>query len=190
MSKSCATAVALFCLFAISLADHAPLVEAEASTLVTVYKVPDNTEKQFNTLDVSSVPLPKFPFRAVNRRFPVRSRRPCAHGRRERKENEQISYGNDMIFSSGENSDFEEPVVYGGGKRISGRWLGPHHHHYHGGRDGEDRHQVNQIVFDGETEIEVLKKLGKHLRLQRGEKEMKGESGFMRRVRKFLKPFF
>ncbi|CAA0820462.1 Unknown protein [Striga hermonthica] len=182
MSKSCATVVALFCLFALSFSDHAPSVEDEASTQVAVYKVPDNTEKQFNTLDVSSVPLPKFPFRAVNRRFPVRSSRPCAHGRRERKENEQISYGNDMIFSSGENSDFQEPVLYSRGRRISCR------HYYHGGREGEDRHRVNQIVLDGETEIEVLKKLGEHLRLQRGEKEMKGESGFMRGVRKFSKP--
>ncbi|CAA0812100.1 Unknown protein [Striga hermonthica] len=193
MAKSSPTVAALFCLFALSLADHAPPVEDAVSSRAAVHKVPVNHGKQLSTIDVPTVPLNKLTYRAINRRFPVRLSRSCIHIHklhRKTKENNRISFADEAIFTSGENSDFEVPVVYGGGQSISGRWMGLHGH---GSRNGEDLNRIKQIVSEREREIKVSKKLKKRLSLdQNGEEEVnvKMNGGFMRLVRKFLDQYF
>ena len=116
------------------------------------------------------------------------------------REKEEISYGNDMIRSSGENSDFEQPIVRGGGKRIPGRWMRMHHHHHHLRHHGEDsdsdsddeEEDVKKVVFkrynfDRFDREKNLSKLRKRFRVHNhNEEEKKKKGGFMRGVRKFL----
>ncbi|KAI3468622.1 hypothetical protein Pfo_025285 [Paulownia fortunei] len=234
MAKSCATIIALFCLFTLSLAHTAPehdevttqvsLPLSEASPMLRLPSGPVNTETESNSTVVTTVPLTKLntetesnaavvtsapliksTFRPVNRRFHVRSKHPCRHHVKVQPtmgENEVIPYGNDMIVSSGENSDFEDPVLHGEGRSVPGRWVRLHHHH-HDDEDSdsdedEDEDQVKKIVFkrydhnsfDREKELKVLKKLRKHFRHQNGEEEKKKKGGFMKRVRKFLDQYF
>ncbi|KAL3652767.1 hypothetical protein CASFOL_002448 [Castilleja foliolosa] len=169
MAKSSATLIALFCFFTLSLASHAPPVNDEATTHVAVHNPnePINSEKQFNTFVVSSTKWTKIPFREVNRHFSVRSKLPCRHHRKFRP------YSKDMVIPSGENSDFEAPVVYG--ERVSGRWFRLHRHQNHG---DDDEGQVKKTAF----KRHVYNRFDK----EEGLKGLKN-GGF---VRKFLDKYF
>ncbi|KAK6158364.1 hypothetical protein DH2020_005678 [Rehmannia glutinosa] len=196
MAKPCATIIALFCLFTLSIAAHTPPENDEATTKASLPLTHPNPNLHLSSVDLS-VPLTTT-FRTVNRRFPVRSKHPCRHHLKihpTMMEKEEIPYGNDMIVSSGENSDFEEPVLHDGGRRIRRRWGRLHHyHHHHDGEDSDsdDEDRIKKIVFkrfDRENEFRVLKKL-KHFRIQNAEGEKKKNSGVMKRVGKFLDHYF
>lgn len=210
-------AAAILCFFTVSLARTTPANDDAAATTQVALPLPSadpalrlptetdakaNAETDPNSAVVSAVPLTEITFRPVNRRFHLRSKRPCRHHFKfypTTRENEEISYGNDMILSSGENSDFEQPIVRGGGKRIPGRWMRMHHHHRLRGHhdddsdsdDEEEEDRVKKVVFkrydyDRFDREKKLKKLRKHFRVRNEEAEKKKKGGFMIRVRKFL----
>ncbi|KAH6783402.1 hypothetical protein C2S52_008361 [Perilla frutescens var. hirtella] len=219
-------AAALFCLFTVSLARAPPKIDESATTTDVALPLPDadpalrlpsepintqteakaNAEADPSSAVISAVPLTEITFRPINRRFHLRSKRPCRHQFKfypTMKENEEISYGNDMILSSGENSDFELPIARGGGKRIPGRWMRTHHHHHHHLRyhdedsdsDSDDEEDVKKVVFkrygyDRFDREKKLNKLRKHFRVHNEEEEKKKKGGFMRGVRKFLDHYF
>lgn len=217
-------AAALLCFFTVSLARSTPASDDSSAAAVTTQvalplssadpalRLPAdtdakaNTETDPNSAVVTAVPLTEITFRPVNRRFHLRSKRPCRHHFKfypTVRENEEISYGNDMILSSGENSDFEQPIARGAGKRIPGRWMRMHHHHRlrrhrdedsdvdSDSEDEEEEDRVKKVVFkrydyDRFDREKKLKKLRKHFRVRNEEPEQKKKGGFMIRVRKFL----
>ncbi|KAL8521248.1 hypothetical protein ACS0TY_011692 [Phlomoides rotata] len=194
-------AVALFCLFALSFAGDAtekdesttqvslPLSEAAANPALRLPTDPVNTETESNSAVVaSSMPLTKTRFRPVNRRFRVRSGHPCRHHFKfypTTRVNGEVPYGNDMLVSTGEKSDFQEPILHGEGRRIRGRWVRMHHHHHHdedSDSDDEDDDRLKKIVLQ-----RYEKNSRKHFR---SEEEKKKNGGFMKIVRKFLDHYF
>lgn len=200
MAKHCTTviAVVLFCLFTLSIAGDAtendesttqvslPLSEPVALRLPSD---PVNTETESNSAVVaSSVPLTKIRFRPINRRFRVRSGHPCRHHFKfypKMRVNGEVPYGNDMVVSTGEKIDFQEPVVRVDGRRIPGRWVRMHHRHHHdedSDSDDEDDDRLKKLVLK-HSEY----KLRQHFRT--GEEKRKN-CGFMKRVRKFLDRYF
>ncbi|KAG6391068.1 hypothetical protein SASPL_148816 [Salvia splendens] len=117
------------------------------------------------------------------------------------RDNRQISLGNDMLIVSGKNTDFKQPAVRGGGKRIPGRWIRMHRHHLR--RRSEDTNNDNEeevdrgkrVVFkhydydrfDREKKLKILKQRF----ILRNEKEEKTKkSPFFKGVRKFLNNYF
>ncbi|KAK4389188.1 hypothetical protein Sango_2255800 [Sesamum angolense] len=214
MAKFYAAVIALFCLFTLSLARTSPenddvttqvsLPLAEPRPVDRLPSEPVKTETESNSVVATSVPLTKITFRPINRRFRVGSKRPCRHHFRiypTLREIDEIPFGDDMIVPSGENSDFENPVLHGEGPRIRRRWVKLHHHHHHDedsdSDDDEDDEGIKKIFkrydydrFNREKELKVLKKMRKHFRLQHEEKEREKRSGFMKRVRKFLDHYF
>lgn len=223
--RTATIAAALFCLFAVSLSRAPPQIDESAATTLAQLSLPlsdadlalrlpselVNTEadaKATAEVDsdpdiVTSVPMTELTFRPINRRFHVRSKRPCRHHFKfyhTMRENEAIPYGNDMILPSGENSDFEEPIVRGGGNRIPGRWMRLHHHHHHlrhrrdeetDSDNEEDVGRMKKVVlkrdnFDRFDREKKLKKLREQFRVQKEEEEKSKKSGFMKGVRKFL----
>lgn len=212
MAKFSAAALTLFCLFTLSLARTSPenddvttqvsLPLAEAMPAVRLPSEPVKTGTVSNAAVANSVPLTKVTFRPVNRRFRVGSKHPCRHQFKiypTLREIEEFPFGDDMIVPSGENSDFEDPVLHGEGRRFRRRWVRLHHHHDEDSDsdDDEDEERIKKIFkrydydrFDREKKLKVLKKMRKHFRHQNEEKEREKKGGFMKRVRKFLDHYF
>ncbi|KAJ4711907.1 sarcoplasmic reticulum histidine-rich calcium-binding protein-like [Melia azedarach] len=88
---------------------------------------PKTETKPENTETIDFVPLTVINFRPINRHFPrhpsltLRHRRPCRHhrmGRPARIHQREVSYGNDMLMSSGENKVVRQIPADGNGPRF------------------------------------------------------------------------
>ncbi|KAG8375089.1 hypothetical protein BUALT_Bualt10G0064100 [Buddleja alternifolia] len=208
-------AVALLCLFTLSVArtpseneDVTTAISLPISESTAAVRVRSEAANAETESDSAAVPLTRITFRPINRRFDVRSKRPCRHHSRfNNPRMKEIPYGNDMIVASGENSDFEDPVIHGGGRRTSGWWVRLHHHHHRhrdedsdSDSDNEDDDRKKKMVFkrydhgrfDTEKQLKALKEMRKRFRHESEEEEEKHKkgTGFMRRVRKFLDNYF
>ncbi|EYU23370.1 hypothetical protein ABFS82_01G063500 [Erythranthe guttata] len=194
--KICAALIALFCLITLSIAADLPPENDESTAQVSL----PLTEAERDSAVVNLPPLTRMvTLRPVNRRFDVRSKHPC-RGRRHsrvyhalmRRENEeQIPYGDDMLVSSGENSDFVDNLqLNSDDRRFPLNSMHHHHHHHHedsdSDSDDEDDHgeRINK-------KMKVLNKWKNHFEHQNRDADPeKKESGFMKRVRKFLDHYF
>ncbi|MFX6532887.1 hypothetical protein ABTG41_01185, partial [Acinetobacter baumannii] len=195
MAKFHITAIVLFCLLTLSFARVTPenddvttSVSLPVSDVSTKLRLPSETESK------SAVPLTAISLHLINRRFPMRSKRPCHH----HKDHVKIHYGNDMIVSSGENSDFDNLGAIHGVER---RWIRLHHHHHDkhhdedsdsdSDSDDEDDEHENKIKrhdhnrFDGKM---AWKKMRTHWRIHHEEEEKR--AGFMKRVGDFFGRYF
>lgn len=166
-----------------------------------------------DSLIVHSVPLDLATarFRPINRRFYSRTKHPvhnCRHHYHlnrddffkgnsvERKERLEVPYGDDMLVSSGENSDFEEPPTFRGVRRIPSRWMRLHHHHQHQHQDDDDdddsvtRIMLKRKIVDRlNGENKWKKHFGGENEKAKDEKKMKSNS-LMKSMRKFLDRYF
>ncbi|KAL7159937.1 hypothetical protein ABFS83_01G061500 [Erythranthe nasuta] len=199
--KICSALIALFCLITFSIAADLPSENDESTAQVSF----PLTEAERDSAVANLPPLTRMiTLRPVNRRFDVRSKHPC-RGRRHsrvyhavmRRENEeQIPYGDDMLVSSGENSDFVDNLQLNtDDRRFPLRSMHDHHFHHHHHHHDEDSDSDSDDEDDHGDRInkkmKVLKKWRNHFRHQNTEADPENkEFSFMKRVRKFLDHYF
>ncbi|KAL7122852.1 hypothetical protein ACP275_01G069900 [Erythranthe tilingii] len=197
--KICAALIALFCLITLSIAADLPPENDESTTQVSL----PLTEAERDSAVVNLPPLTRMiTLRPVNRRFDVRSKHPC-RGRRHsrfyhavmRRENEeQTPYGDDMLVSSGENSDFVDLQLNTDDRRFPLRSMHHHHDHHHHDEDSDSDSDSDDEDDHGDRinkKMKVLKKWKNHFGHHNTDADPeKKESGFMKRVRKFLDHYF
>ncbi|XP_073313247.1 uncharacterized protein [Primulina huaijiensis] len=229
MANFSVTTAVLFCFFTLSLAlttlntpeddDVAtavstPLPDASPAT-TSDQSVPVNADD--NPLSLSTaLPLTKISLRPFYRLF---SKFPCHHRHKFYKDDPmrplEIPYGNDMLVSSGENSEFQDPKALHGGSwqqvKLHHHQHHQHHHHHHhhdessdseSDSDSDDEDEDDRIKkmvlkrrhfggFDAEKKLKILKKLFRHENAEEEEHHHKKErDGFMIRVRKFFDHYF
>ncbi|CAI9772085.1 unnamed protein product [Fraxinus pennsylvanica] len=192
----------------LSLDDESSVIHVPISKILNAGE--SNHPIEPDSLTVHSVPLDLATsrFRPINRRFYSRTKYPvhnCRHhyhlnrddffkmNSKERRERLEIPYGDDMLVSSGENSDFEEPPTSRGVRRIPGRWVRLHHQHQNQNDDEDGR--VTRIVFKRKNvdRLNREKKWKKHFggENERAKDEKKTKSnGLMKSMRKFLDLYF
>lgn len=188
-------------------ADSSKLTDTDGPTILA-------NEESTEFKHSETVPLTVISFRPINRHFP---RRPfplsfrhghrCRHGHRQfgpwtprfhggerERDQDVVSYGDDMILSSGDDTRFV-PAFHGGPRQIPARWENfrhgggpgfphrhdddmeferPHHHHHHRHRHDHD-HDHRREEFEG------MENPREHRRQRDG--------GLFGRFRKFLNHF-
>ncbi|KAL2551114.1 uncharacterized protein Fot_12644 [Forsythia ovata] len=186
------------------LTDESSVIRIPTAEILNAGEI--NQPVEPDSLIVHTVPLDfsTARFRPINRRFYLRTKYPVRNCRHHYHQNRddffkmkrvEIPYGDDMIVSSGENSDFEEPPTFRGVRRVPGRWARLHHQHQHENDDEDnDNNGATRIVLKRKifNRIDREKKWKKHFR----ENEIAGDhkkvkhGGLMKRVRKFLDNYF
>lgn len=203
MPRFYTAAIALLCLFTLSIAaqtspendgatTQVALPDSDDKSVIRLPTDPSNAEADKTTAVVESsvsVPLTKITFHAVNRRFPIGSKKGCHHSKVSPTENEHkvISYGNDMLVASGESSDFQNPVVYGEDRSIHHRWARMHHHRRHHNHDEDSDSDSDS---DNEEDQKEKPFVLKRYHFDGEEKGLKKKACFFKRLRKFLGHYF
>ncbi|KAK4422521.1 hypothetical protein Salat_1834600 [Sesamum alatum] len=175
-------AVALFCLFAISLALTPPENDDATTEVVlplnTIIRLPTEGVKADDSATATSTPSTEVTFQPIDRHhLEVEPRT---------REHVETPYGDDMMVPAGENSDFDDPEMIHGGER---RWVTLHHHDEASDSDSDDDDEraFGYYRFDRKR-LKALAKM-KNFELQKEKEDEQKNSGFMQRLRSFLGQF-
>ncbi|KAL2234660.1 UNVERIFIED_CONTAM: hypothetical protein Sindi_1198200 [Sesamum indicum] len=207
MPKLTPTAVALFCLFSVSLA-FSPSENDDATTAVAlplsvnaIIRLPteavkaDDSATATGTDTSTSAPSTEVTFQPIDRHhLEVLEPRP--------REHVETPYGDDMMVPSGENSDFDDLEMIHGGSR---RWVALHHHDEASDSDSDDDDSDSDDDDDDDEDggvksgfgyygfdrkkLKALAKM-KNFGLENEKEDEQKNGGFMQRVRKFLGHYF